>query len=176
MIFTETRIKGAYVIELEKLVDERGFFARSWCRTEFEKHRLNPNVVQTNIGFSIQKGTLRGIHYQIAPHEEIKLVRCTSGAIFDVVVDLRPDSPTHKQWVGIELTAENHKMLYVPERCGHAYLTLTNNTEIQYQTSKFYCRESAKGIRFEDPAFGIKWPLPIQVISESDKSWPDYSV
>ncbi len=176
MLFTETSIKGAYIIELEKRADARGFFARSWCSQEFAEHNLNPNIVQVNIGFNIQKGTLRGIHYQAAPYEETKLVRCTSGAIYDVVVDLRPDSPTHKQWMGVELTAENYKMLYIPEGCGHGYQTLVDNTEIQYLTSQFYCREAARGVRFDDPAFGIRWPLPIHIISEQDQNWSNYNL
>jgi dTDP-4-dehydrorhamnose 3,5-epimerase len=176
MLFTETRVKGAYIIEIEKIADDRGFFARSWCQKEFEEHHLNANFVQINVGFSIKKGTLRGIHYQVAPHEEVKLVRCTMGAVYDVVVDLRPDSPTYKQWAGIELTAENHKMLYIPEGCGHGYQTLADNSEIQYQTSQFYYRESAKGSRFDDPVFGIHWTLPVKVISAQDKSWTGYSL
>jgi dTDP-4-dehydrorhamnose 3,5-epimerase len=174
MLFTETDVKGVYIIELEPISDDRGFFARSWCKKEFEEHHLNPNIVQINIGFSIRQGTLRGIHYQNEPYGEVKLVRCTTGAIFDVAVDLRPDSPTYKKWVGAELTAENRKMLYVPEGCGHGYQTLESNTEILYQTSQLYCREAARGLRFDDPAFGVRWPLPIQVISDQDKSWADY--
>jgi dTDP-4-dehydrorhamnose 3,5-epimerase len=176
MLFTETAVKGAYIIELEPITDDRGFFARSWCVKEFEKHHLNPTVVQINVGFSHKQGTLRGIHYQVAPYEEVKLVRCTMGAIYDIAVDLRPDSLSYKQWVGVELTAENRKMLYVPEGCGHGYQTLADNTEIQYQTSQFYDRESSRGARFDDPVFGIKWPLPVQVISDADKNWPDYTL
>ena len=174
MIFTETKLKGAFIIDLNKIEDDRGFFARAWCQKEFETHGLNPKIAQANIGFSNKKGTLRGMHYQKAPWEEAKLVRCTKGAIYDVIIDLRPDSSTHMHWVGFELTDENRKMIYVPEGFAHGYLTLTINTEIYYQTTQFFAPEFATGVRFDDPAFDIKWPIPIEVISEKDKRWPDY--
>jgi dTDP-4-dehydrorhamnose 3,5-epimerase len=176
MRFTEVHLKGAYIVELEKLSDERGFFARSWCKKEFERHGLKPYVVQANVSFNKKKGTLRGMHYQTSPHEETKLVRCTRGAIYDVIIDLRPDSPTYKQWLGVELTANNYKMLYVPENFAHGFQTLQDNTEVTYQVSQFYAPGAEKGIRWEDRAFGIEWPLEVQVISDKDKSWPDYVV
>lgn len=174
MIFKETNLKHVYIIEIEALVDERGFFARAWCKDEFEKHALNPQAVQSNLGFSHRRGTLRGMHYQVMPYAESKLVRCTRGAICDVIIDLRPGSRTYKQWIGAELTAENHKMLYVPEGCAHGYQSLVDNTEIFYQASQFYAAEFARGVRYDDPAFGIQWPMAVQVISKMDKGWPDY--
>jgi dTDP-4-dehydrorhamnose 3,5-epimerase len=176
MIFIETRLKGAFIVEIEKWEDERGFFARSWCQKEFTEHGLNPNLVQCNISFSRNKGTLRGLHYQIAPNEESKLVRCTIGAIYDVIIDLRQDSPTYKQWLGVELIADNHRMLYVPEGFANGFQTLTGNTEIFYQVSQFYSPESERGVRWNDPTFGIEWPiLDDLIISDKDKNWPDYS-
>jgi dTDP-4-dehydrorhamnose 3,5-epimerase len=176
MTFTETALKGAFVIGIEQRVDPRGFFARSWCRQEVEAHGLNPALVQINMAFNHKRGTLRGMHYQIAPHSEAKLVRCVKGAIYDVAVDLRPDSPTHKRWFGVELTADNHEALYVPEGFAHGYQTLTDNAEMSYQTSEFYFPECARGVRFDDPAFAIDWPLEVQVISDADKNWPKYSL
>ncbi|MCK4826502.1 dTDP-4-dehydrorhamnose 3,5-epimerase, partial [bacterium] len=153
MIFTETQLRGAYIIEIEKLKDNRGFFARTWCQKEFEEHGLTPRVVQANVSSNKKKGTLRGMHYQIAPYEETKLVRCTRGAIYDVIIDLRPASPTYTQWVGVELTADNYKMLYVPENFAHGFQTLEDNTEVTYQVSQFYTPGSESGIRWGDPAF-----------------------
>lgn len=175
MIFTETKLKGAYIIDLERREDARGFFARAWCRKEFEDHGLWPQLAQINLGFSSKKGTLRGMHYQIAPYQEVKVVRCTMGAICDVVIDLRTDSPTHKQWTSVELTAGNHRMIYVPEGFAHGYQSLVDDTEIYYQTSQFYHADSARGRRYNDPAFGIEWPLPVASISNQDSSWPDYT-
>jgi len=174
VLFTETQLKGAHIIELEKLSDERGFFARAWCQKEFEAQGLTAIVVQANVSFNKKKGTLRGMHYQITPYEETKLVRCTRGAIYDVIIDLRPDSPTYKQWVGVELTAENYKMLYVAENFAHGFQTLQDNTEVTYQVSQFYAPGSESGIRWDDPTFGIEWPIEVQVISEKDGNWPDY--
>lgn len=176
MIFFETKLKGACIIEIQKMEDERGFFARAWCQKEFAEHNLTPRVVQANVSFNKKKGTLRGMHYQIAPYEEAKLVRCTSGAIYDVIIDLRPDSPTYKEWTGVELTAKNYKMLYVPENFAHGFQTLLDNTEVTYQVSQFYSPGSEQGIRWNDPTFGIEWPLAIQVISDKDKNWPDYQL
>ena len=176
MIFTETRLKGAYIIDVKPIDDERGFFARGWCRNEFETYNLNPNVVQLNIGFSHKRGTLRGMHFQMAPEEEAKLVRCTQGAIYDVIIDLRRNSPTHGQWLGIELTGENHRMLYAPEGFEHGYQTLVDRTEIYYQTSEFYAPQHASGVCFDDPAFGIQWPIPVEIISQQDRNWPPYSL
>jgi dTDP-4-dehydrorhamnose 3,5-epimerase len=176
MLFKETRVKGAFVVELEKRGDDRGFFARAFCRKEFEAQGLDFNPVQANVGASRLRGTLRGLHYQVRPHEEKKLVRCTAGALFDVVVDLRSGSPSCKQWFGVELTAENHKMLYVPEGCAHGYLTLADRTEIFYLVSEFYSPGAERGVRWNDPAFGIDWP-PVEalVMSEKDAGWPDFA-
>ncbi len=174
MIFTETRLSGAYLIDLERKDDHRGFFARSWCRKEFEEHGLNPQFVQINVGFSFKKGTLRGMHYQIAPFREVKVVRCTIGAIYDVIIDLRPDSSTYKQWTGVELTYRNHRMIYIPEGFAHGYQTLADNSEISYQTSQFFDPNCARGNRYNDPVFGIEWPLSVSSISDADDSWPDF--
>lgn len=167
-------MKGAFLIELERRKDHRGFFARSWCTKEYEAHGLNPGIVQINVGFTLQKAGLRGLHYQLAPDAEAKTVRCTQGAVFDVVVDLRPASPSHKQWDAFELTPGNHSMLYVPEGCAHGYQTLVDASEIEYLTSAFYAAHAARGARFDDPAFAINWPLQIVSISDADRSWPDY--
>lgn len=174
MIFTETGLTGAYVVGIKRIEDDRGFFARGWCRREFEEAGLNPGLVQINLARSLKQGTLRGLHYQEAPHAEAKLARCTKGAIFDVLVDLRPDSPTFKRWFGLELTADNHQMLYVPEGFAHGYETLTDDAEMCYHTSQFYAAASARGVRYDDPAFGIAWPLPVAVISDADRRWADF--
>lgn len=175
MIFKETKLKGAYIIELERLEDTRGFFARAWCKKEFEAHGLNPHFVQINLSFNKSRATIRGLHYQIAPHEEAKLFRCTRGAIFDVITDLRLESPTYLDWIGVELTADNRKMLYVPENCAQGYQALTDNAEVFYQVSQFYEPESERGVRWNDPAFGIEWPETENIIvSEKDRDWPDY--
>jgi dTDP-4-dehydrorhamnose 3,5-epimerase len=176
VIFTETELRGAFVIELERLEDERGFFARSWCQQEFEAHGLNPKVVQCNISFNRNHGTVRGMHYQEAPYEEARLVRCTSGAIYDVIVDLRPGSSAYLRHVAVSLTAENRKMLYVPEGFAHGFQTLADNTEVLYQMSEFYNPNAARGVRWNDPALGIRWPEPVRVISEKDRSYPDLDV
>lgn len=174
MLFRETALKGAYVIEIERREDERGFFARAWCQHEFEEHGLNPRLVQCNISFNYQKGTLRGMHYQIAPYEEAKLVRCTAGAIYDVIVDLRPASPTYKQHIGVTLTPDARNMLYIPEGFAHGFLTLADQTEVFYQMSEFYAPEAARGARWNDRAFAIEWPEAVQVISERDANYPDF--
>jgi dTDP-4-dehydrorhamnose 3,5-epimerase len=176
MIFTEMKLKGAYLIEIETREDERGFFARSWCADEFKKHGLNPRLVQCNISFNKKCGTLRGMHYQSAPFAEEKLVRCTMGAIYDVIVDLRIDSPTFKQWVSVELTAENRRMLYVPRGFAHGFQTLMDNSEVFYQMSEFFHPECARGARWDDPAFAIEWlGIPHPIISESDRSCADFN-
>jgi dTDP-4-dehydrorhamnose 3,5-epimerase len=175
MIFQTTPLAGAYVIEPERKEDHRGFFARIWCKKELIERGLQSELAQSNVGFSHKKGTLRGLHFQVSPHTEVKIVRCPRGAIFDVIVDLRPDSPTHKQWFGIELTADNCKMIYVPEGFAQGYITLENNTEIYYHTTEYFHANSASGIRFNDEAFGITWPIPVEVISDQDRGWPDYS-
>ncbi len=172
MIFRETDLNGVFIIEPELIEDERGFFACSWTPAEFEKHGLNPRLVQCNISFNKRSGTVRGMHFQNKPHEEAKLVRCTRGAIYDVAVDLRKDSPTRYQWVGAELSADNHRMLYIPEGLAHGYQTLTDGTEIFYQISEYYHPESAGGVRWDDPAFDIKWPLPVTVIADRDANYP----
>jgi dTDP-4-dehydrorhamnose 3,5-epimerase len=175
MIFSPTRLEGAYVIDLEPREDERGFFARAWCEREFGEHGLNPRLVQCNLSFNFRKGTLRGMHFQRPPHAEAKLVRCTRGAIYDVVIDLRPNSPTFKEWVGVDLTADNRRMLYVPEGLAHGYQTLVDDTETFYQVSEFYTPDAEAGVRWDDPAFGIEWPDPRGAfLSEKDRSWPDY--
>src|SRR5574337_223280 len=173
MIFLETALQGAYVIELEKREDERGFFARSWCAREFVSKGLDPHLVQCNVSFNKLKGTLRGLHYQTPPHAEVKLVRCTRGSLFDVIVDLRKDSPTFLQWVGIELTATNHRMLYIPKRFAHGFQTLEDNTEIFYQMSEFYEPAASKGLRWNDPRLGINWPDAGGVMSQKDQTYPD---
>lgn len=175
MKFTETRLKGSYIIEPELIEDERGFFARSWCQNEFKEYGLNPNLVQCNISFNKKKGTLRGMHYQVAPHEEAKLVHCTKGAIYDVIIDLRSSSLTFKQWIALKLTAENYKMLYIPEVFAHGFQTLEDNTEIFYQMSESYHPECARGIRWNDPTFNIKWPVDEQIISEKDLQYLSFS-
>lgn len=172
MIFTETRLKGAFIIEPERLEDERGFFARTWCQREFEVRGLDPRLVQCNISFNRRKGTLRGMHYQVAPHEEAKLVRCTLGAIHDVIIDLRAGSPTFKQWEAVELTAVNRWSLYIPGGFAHGYQTLEDDSEVFYQMSEFYYPESAAGVRWDDPTFAITWPMEPTVISAKDRSYP----
>jgi dTDP-4-dehydrorhamnose 3,5-epimerase len=176
MIFKETEVRGVFVLELERVEDERGFFARTWCQKEFQMHSMVSHLVQANISFSKKKGTLRGMHYQASPHRDTKVVRCTRGAIFDVVIDLRPESPTFSRWIGIELTADHYRMLYAPENCAHGYLTLEDSTEVTYLVSQSYHRELERGVRFDDPAFGVRWPMDVQVISEKDNSWPYVSI
>jgi dTDP-4-dehydrorhamnose 3,5-epimerase len=175
MTFEEIELKGAFVVGLKKIEDNRGFFARAWCQKEFADAGLNPNLVQINLAVSQKAGTLRGMHFQEAPHAEAKLIRCTRGRIFDVMIDLRPESPTHRKWFGLELSAENHRMLYVPEGFAHGYLTLTDDAEMLYQTSHVFASTSARGVRYDDPAFAIAWPLPVSVISDADRNWPDYT-
>jgi dTDP-4-dehydrorhamnose 3,5-epimerase len=173
MDFTETPLEGAYLVCERRISDHRGFFARAWCRQEFSARGLSSNMVQLNVGFSPVAGTLRGLHYQEVPHAEAKLVRCTRGGIFDVIVDLRPDSPTRNQWFGVELTASNGLMLYAPEGFAHGYQTLAPETEMYYMTSAPYEASAARGVRHDDPALGILWPLSVAAISEADRSWPD---
>ncbi len=172
MLFAETKLKGAFLLELEKREDNRGFFARTFCQREFATHDMNANVVQCNIAYNKKKGTLRGMHFQEAPFQEAKFIRCTKGAIYDVILDLRQGSPTFKQWISAELNEDNHKMLYVPEGFAHGYQTLTQVSEIIYQVSQFYAPQSAAGVRHNDPAFAIKWPLEVAAISDLDKNWP----
>jgi len=175
MIFKETKLKGAYIIELEPLEDERGFFARSFCQRGFIRHGLNPLVVQCNFSYNKRRGTLRGMHYQIAPYEEAKLVSCVRGAIYDVIIDLRLDSSTYCQWFAIELYAENYKMLYVPEGFAHGFQTLEDNTMVFYQMSEFYRPEYARGVRWDDPAFDLEWPIHVKIVSDRDHILPKFS-
>ena len=174
MIFRETELKGAYIIDIERRDDDRGFFARTFCRREFEAHDLNVNVAQCNISFNAKKGTLRGMHYQVAPFTEAKLVQCTMGAMWDVIVDLRRDSPSYRRYVSIDLTPANRTMLYVPEGFAHGFLTLEDNTEVHYQMSEFYAPDYARGFRWNDPAFRIEWPSEVKIISDRDRNYPDF--
>jgi dTDP-4-dehydrorhamnose 3,5-epimerase len=174
VILKQTKLAGLCLVEPERLEDERGFFARTFCRREFEARGLNSTVAQCSISFNRQKGTVRGMHYQAKPYEEVKLIRCTRGAIYDVAVDLRPDSSTFKQWMAVELTADNRLMVYMPEGFAHGFQTLADDTEVYYQISQVYSAEHARGVRWNDPAFGIRWPLEVQVISERDQNHPDF--
>jgi len=175
MRFTETTVHGAYLIDAEPRTDERGFFARLWCRDEFAARGLSAEFVQCNDSFSARRGTLRGLHYQAAPHAEVKLVRCVRGRVFDVLVDLRRDSPTYTQWFGTELTAENRRMLYVPEGCAHGYLTLEDDSEVVYPVSQPYTPDAERGVRWNDPRFAIAWPpVDTLTLSPKDQQWPDY--
>jgi len=172
MIIEPTTVDGAFVIKPEPREDHRGFFARMFCKETWEKHGLNPTVNQCNASLTKKKGSVRGLHYQNAPHAEVKTVRCTQGRIFDVCVDIRPGSPTYKKWFGIELTAENHAMLYIPEGCAHGFQTLEDDSEVFYLVSAAYNKESEGGVKFDDPAIGIEWPLPVSDISEKDAAHP----
>jgi dTDP-4-dehydrorhamnose 3,5-epimerase len=174
MIFTETKLKGAYIIEPERRKDERGFFARTWCQQEFAATCPSVAWVQCNISFNEQQGTLRGMHYQVAPYEEAKLVRCTMGAVYDVIIDLRHDSPTFRQWSSVELTADNRLLLFIPEGFAHGFQTLMDATEVFYQMSQFYAPECARGVRWDDPAFKVCWPAAKRIISERDRGYPDF--
>jgi dTDP-4-dehydrorhamnose 3,5-epimerase len=174
MKFEKKSIPGVFELHIEPIHDERGFFARARCRNEFEANGLDPNLLQCNISFNKQKGTLRGMHYQAVPYAETKLVRCTRGAIYDVALDLRPASPAFKKWVAVRLTAEDRNMLYVPKGCAHGFLTLEPDTEVFYQMSEVYNAESSRGVRWNDPAFGIAWPEKVQIISERDRTYADF--
>jgi dTDP-4-dehydrorhamnose 3,5-epimerase len=174
MRFQETPLSGAYLIELEPVGDPRGFFARAWCAREFSEQGLDSGTVQCNLSFNHQRGTLRGMHYQIPPHAETKLVRCIRGSIYDVIIDLRPESPTYTHWFGAELSADNRSMLYIPKGFAHGYQTMEDNTEVFYQVSEFYRPGSEGGVRWNDPRFGIEWPLEVSVISAKDQALPDY--
>lgn len=176
MIFTETKLKGAYLVEIDKLKDDRGFYARSWCKKEMSEYGLNTDVVQINTSVSIQKGTLRGLHFQKKPYGETKMIRCVRGAVYDVIVDLRPESPTFKQWHGIELSQDNYKLLYVPENFAHGILSLTNDVEVIYWVTQFYTPAAEAGFIYNDPVIGIEWPIEIQVISEKDKKQPYFDL
>lgn len=175
MIFTETNLEGTFIVEIQRLEDERGFFARSFCQREFQEHGLNPNLAQCNISYNKVKGTLRGMHFQAAPYQEAKLVRCTQGAVHDVIIDLRPDSPTYKEHFAIDLTSEAHNALYVPEGFAHGFLTLAPETCVFYQMSEFYAPGYARGFRWNDPVFNVNWPAEVEMISERDANYPDFS-
>ena len=174
MNFLETPLKGAFLIDPEKLEDARGFFARTWCQWEFERHGISFKPVQCNVSYNKKKGVLRGMHYQAAPHQEAKLIWCIKGAIHDVIIDLRPMSPTITQHLSVVLTAENRRMLYIPEGLAHGFQTLEDESEVFYQMSEFYAPEYAKGVRWNDPAFGIQWPTDERLISDRDQSYPDF--
>jgi dTDP-4-dehydrorhamnose 3,5-epimerase len=174
MIFTPTRLAGLWLVEIEPRADERGHFARTWCAREFAGHGLDTRLVQTSLSFNRRRGTLRGMHFQRPPHAEVKLVRCTRGAIWDVAIDLRPQSPTYGGWQGFELSAGNAAALYIPEGFAHGFQTLADESEVFYQMSAFYAPEAAAGVRYDDPAFGIDWPLPVASIAPRDAAWPDY--
>ena len=173
MIFTQTKLQGAFILDIERREDSRGFFARAFCQHEFAEHGLKPVIAQGNIAFNKRKGTLRGMHFQYPPAAESKLVRCTRGAILDIIVDLRPESPTFLQHIAVELSADNYRSLYVPERFGHGYQTLEPGTETSYQVGEFYTPNTEGGLRYDDPALGLSWPLPVEEISPKDAAW-DY--
>ena len=175
MIFTPLELAGAWLIEPELISDERGAFARTWCCREFEEQGLDPRLLQCNISFNHRQGTVRGMHFQRAPHAETKLVRCTRGAILDIIVDLRSESPTFRQWIARELTSDNRAMLYIPEGFAHGFQTLTDNAEVAYQMSREHHPASAAGIAWDDPAIAVKWPLPISIISQKDQTWPAWT-
>jgi dTDP-4-dehydrorhamnose 3,5-epimerase len=174
VIFSETALTGAWIVDVERVEDARGFFARSWCERDFAAHGLNARVVQCNVSFNKRRGTLRGMHYQAAPHREAKLIRCTRGAVHDVIIDLRADSATYKRHVAVVLDAESRRMLYVPEGFAHGFQTLEDDTEVFYQMSAFYAPDHARGVRWNDPAFGIQWPEAERTISQRDQAYPDF--
>lgn len=176
MKFTALELEGAFIIEVNKIEDQRGFFGRLWCEKEFKEHNLNTNIVQSNVSLSERKGTLRGMHFQRGAHAETKLLRCTKGSVFDAIVDLRPDSPTFKQWVGVELSEYNHKMIYVPEGFAHGFLTLEDNSEVNYLVTQFYNKESEGGLRYNDPEINIQWPIDVKYVSEKDLSHPNFNL
>jgi dTDP-4-dehydrorhamnose 3,5-epimerase len=174
MEYHESKLRGVFEIRIEPKKDERGFFARTWCQKEFAEHGLNSRLVQCSLSFNSKKGTLRGMHYQVEPHSEVKLVRCTRGAIYDVVIDLRMQSPTFKNWIAVTLSSERWNMVYIPEGCAHGFLTLDDSSEVFYQMSESYHAESARGVRWDDAAFQISWPESVTVISERDRTYPDF--
>lgn len=176
MLFTPTEIPDAFIIDLDKRVDERGFFARGWCAREFEEQGISGNAVQMNISYNKNKHTLRGFHYQMHPHQEQKLLRCIRGAIYDVLLDLRPESPSFMRHITVELTAESYRMVVVPKGCANAFMTLKDETEVTYLVSEFYTPASERGVRWDDPSFGVRWPVRPEVISDKDANWPDFSV
>ena len=174
MKYVSTILPDVWIVDLERQVDERGYFARSWCEKEFGDQGLNPRLVQCSISFNLRRGTLRGMHYQAAPHAEVKLVRCTRGAVYDVVLDLRPNSPTFTRWMAVELSADNGRAVYIPEDCAHGFQTLTDEAEVFYQMSEVYHPESACGVRWDDPAFAIQWPGDDKIVSSRDTAFPSF--
>ena len=176
MIFTETKIAGCFIVELEKRSDVRGFFARQYCRDEFSDHGIDPTVAQVNVGRSLLAGTLRGMHFQVAPFADTKLVSCTAGAVYDVCLDLRSSSATYGQWVALELTADAGNMLFLPEGTAHGYQTLRDNSQIMYSTNARYSQGHSTGVRYNDPSFGIDWPVAVSSISDADKEWPQFEL
>ncbi len=176
MIFTELQLKGAFLIEVEKVEDDRGFFGRAWCQKEFEEHGLNGSIKQLNTSLTLKRGTVRGMHYQVDPYQETKFIRCTKGRIYDVIIDLRPGSPTFMKWVGNELSEDNYKMVYVPENFAHGFITLEENSEVYYPVTQFYTPGAERGIRFDDKVFNIQWPISIEVVSEKDANHLDFDV
>lgn len=174
MNFTQSRIPGAWIIDITRIHDHRGFFAMTWLPDELRRHGIDPTLAQCNLAFNHRRGTLRGMHFQRAPHAQAKIIRATRGALLDVIVDLRPESPTFKQWDAVELTADNHRMFYMPEGVAHGYLTFTDDVEAYYHASTPWKPEAEDGVRWNDPAFGIDWPFTPVVISEKDANWPDF--
>src|SRR5258708_18168584 len=172
MLFTETTLKGAFIIDIEQKADSRGFFARTFCASEFVQRGLRPNLAQSSLAFNCLRGTIRGMHYQTAPSTETKIVRCTQGAIYDVIIDMRPKSPTYLSHIAVILTAQTRRALYVPEMVAHGYQVLSNNTEVEYHMSEFYNPDCERGLRYDDARFGIRWPLPVSLISQKDLNWP----
>jgi len=172
MFFHKIKLSGAFIVDIDPIVDERGFFARGWCENEFKKHGLDTRILQCNLSQNKKKGTLRGLHYQASPYQEAKLIRCIKGSIFDVIIDLRSNSDTFLKWFGVELTAENYRMLYVPENFAHGYQTLEDNSVVFYQVSEFYKPEYGRGIKWNDPSINIRWPLENKTISTQDQRWP----
>jgi dTDP-4-dehydrorhamnose 3,5-epimerase len=172
VLFTETKLRGAFIIDLERREDNRGFFARAFCQNEFSDHGLKPIIAQANIGFNRRRGCLRGMHFQYPPAAETKVVRCTRGAVLDIIVDLRPESPTFLEHIWVELTADNHRAIYIPERFAHGYQALEDETETSYQVGEFYTPGSEGGLRYDDPVLGLTWPLPVSEMSEKDADWP----
>ena len=172
MKFTESRIPGAWVIDVTEIHDDRGCFAMTWLPGEFSKRGLDPSLAQCNLAFNHKRGTLRGMHFQAAPHEQVKIIRCTRGALLDVIVDLRPESPAYRQWEAVELSADNRRMFYIPKGIAHGYLTLTDAAEAYYHASMPWAPQAESGVRWNDPAFGIKWPFDPVLISEKDAAWP----
>jgi dTDP-4-dehydrorhamnose 3,5-epimerase len=174
MIFTKTALAGATIVDVERREDERGYFGRTYCEQEFQAHGLPAHMVQSNVSVTHRAGTMRGMHYQLAPHAEDKLVRCVRGAIWDVIVDIRPESPTYCQWTGVELSESSERMLLVPKGFAHGFITLTDDTMVNYQVSEFYTPAAEAGARHDDPAFAIKWPVPVLSMSDRDRTWPDF--